>query len=103
MDDFSFVFLKLIVSISTALITLYLIPFLQSQVKTKQQEELYKVIDVAVKAAEQTLSGGNLKKAEVLCFVSKWLGDHNIAVTDEQLDKLIEAAVYSMNNTQSVH
>lgn len=103
MNDLTFMILKIIVSVSMALITLYLVPFLQGQVKNRQEEELLKIIDVAVRAAEQTLTGGSVKKADVLCFVSKWLGDHNIAVTDEQLDKLIEAAVYSMNNTQSVH
>ena len=53
MNDLTFMILKIIVSVSMALITLYLVPFLQGQVKNRQEEELLKIIDVAVRAAEQ--------------------------------------------------
>ena len=41
---------------------------------------------------------GNIKKDEVIKFVTDWMVSHGINVTQEQLDQLIEAAVYSMNN-----
>ena len=40
---------------------------------------------------------GKAKKAEAIAFVRAQLGSAGIDISDEQLDKLIEAAVYSMN------
>lgn len=100
MNDMTFMILKMVISITTALVTVYLIPFIKSQTKTKQQEELLTIIDIAVKAAEQTIhdpKSGSIKKAEVITFVTSWLNEHNIKITEDQLDKLIEAAVYTMN------
>ena len=52
---------------------------------------------------EQTIreSGqGKAKKAQVIAFVSAWLAEHDMYITEEQLDKLIEAAVFTMNKEQ---
>ena len=98
MDELTFMILKVIVSIATALITVYLIPYIKSQTKNKQQEELLAMVDVAVKAAEQSIKNGQTKKLEATEFVTKWLNERGIKITEDQLDKLIEAAVYTMNN-----
>lgn len=99
MSDLTFELLKIVVSVAAAMITLYLIPYLRSQTNTKEMDELLNMINVAVKAAEQTLDSGKLKKAEVITFISEWMNKRGITITDDQLDKLIESAVYSMNNT----
>ena len=39
-----------------------------------------------------------IKKANVIAFITAWLNTHDIKITEEQLDTLIEAAVFSMNN-----
>ena len=101
MNEVTFDILKLVVSIATAVVTLYLIPYLKSQTTTKQQEEVAKIVEIAVKAAEQTLASGTVKKNEVITFVTQWLTERGIKITDEQLDKLIESAVYSMKNSSS--
>ena len=98
MNEITFMILKIVISVTAALITAYLIPFIKSQTKTKQQEELYKMIEVAVKAAEQTYEKGETKKKDVVNFISNWLSENGIKITAEQLDKLIEAAVYSMKS-----
>lgn len=102
MNDVTFMILKVIVSVATALITVYLIPYIKSQTKTKRQEEVLSMVEVAVRAAEQTLNSGKVKKAEVVTFVTSWLDQRGIKITEEQLDKLIESAVYSMNNETGV-
>ena len=99
MNDVTFELLNIVISIAAALITLYLIPYLKSQTSTKQMDELVNMISIAVQAAEQTVRGGKMKKAEVITFISGRMNNKGIKITDEQLDKLIESAVYSMNNT----
>lgn len=102
MDELTFALLKIVVSVATALVTVYLIPYLKSQTQNKKMDEIVAMIDVAVRAAEQTIkvseNTGKTKKAEVITFITHWLNDRKINITDEQLDKLIESAVYSMNN-----
>lgn len=98
MNDITFMILKLVISVATAIVTAYLIPFLKSQTKTRQQEEILQMVNIAVRAAEQSLANGKVKKTDVITFVTTWLEERGIKITDEQLDKLIEAAVYSMNN-----
>ena len=98
MDDVTFLILKLVVSIATALVTSYLIPYLKSKTKVKQQEEIIGVIEVAAKAAEQTLEGSAVKKAAVVNYASKWLGERGIKLSEDQIDKLVESVVYSITN-----
>ena len=98
MNEITFMILKVVISVTAALVTVYLIPYIKSQTKTKQQEEIAKMIDVAVKAAEQTLKSGSAKKADVIEYMVRWLNEQGIKITDDQLDKFIEAAVYTMKN-----
>ena len=61
------------------------------------------LIAVAVRAAEQTITGsgqGALKKEKVMSFVREWLATQGITITDEQLSELIEASVYAMKQEQ---
>ena len=100
MNEVLFDLLMGVVIVLSVLITKHLIPFLRQSVNDTEYEQLLVIIAVAVRAAEQTIkeSGqGKAKKAEVVAFVSAWLADRNIHITEAQLDKLIEAAVYVMN------
>ena len=57
------------------------------------------MVALAVRAAEQTITGsgqGAVKKAEVVKLVSEWLYGKGINITEDELDQLIEAAVYQM-------
>ena len=56
-------------------------------------------METAVKAAEQTIKGdkkGVERKAEVIDLVTAWLVERGINISSEQLDSLIEAAVYGL-------
>lgn len=96
MDEITFMILKIVISVTAALVTAYLIPFIKSQTKAKEQEEILVMTEIAVKAAEQTFKSGMVKKTIVLEYLNDWLSKRGIKITSEQLDKLIEAAVYSM-------
>lgn len=100
MNDITFNILKIVVAICTALISAYLIPYIRTQLHDKKYENLLTIIEVAVRAAEQTITGsgqGKIKKEEVVQFVTAWMIEHGIMITQEQLSQLIEAAVYNMN------
>ena len=99
MDDMTFMLLKIVVSICAALITVYVIPYLKTLKEDARYAGVIDMIELAVRAAEQTITGsgqGALKKAEVLRFVTDWLNRNGIGIMEDELDQLIEAAVYRM-------
>ena len=103
MNDITFSILKITVSVVAALLSYYLIPLIKAKIEAIKSTELRKTVKEAVRAAEQTLHApgqGVAKKADVVAFVSEWLTEHGIKITEDQLDKLIEAAVFSMNNKE---
>ena len=100
MNDLTFNLLKIVISIAIALITTYLVPFIKNKIQQDKYAELLQMVNVAVLAAEQTFKGsgmGALKKEEVIGFVTKWMNDRGVIISEEQLSNLIEAAVYAMN------
>ena len=100
MNDVTFNILKIVVSISAALISAFVIPLLREKIIDSKNNRLMEMVEVAVRAAEQTIGAGNgsLKKDEVISYVTSWMVAHGILITEEQLDQLIEAAVFSMKN-----
>ena len=100
MNDVTFNILKIVVTVATALISAYVIPLLKAKLQEAKYARLLEMVEIAVRAAEQTIKGsgmGNVKKDEVVKFVTEWMLDHGIHITQDQLDQLIEAAVFSMN------
>ena len=99
MSEWSFLVLKVVVSVCAAMITVYLIPYLRTLVHDKRYEALIDMVALAVRAAEQTIkeSGqGALKKERVIDFVRDWMNNQGIDITYEQLSELVEACVYQM-------
>lgn len=100
MNDITFNVLKIVVSVTFALVSYYLIPVLKEKVKEAKYKDLLEAVRVAVEAAEQTfkMSGmGKVKKEDVLAYVTDYLNKKNMNITEEQLDKLIESAVFQLN------
>lgn len=99
MDNMTMMILKLVISVCAALITAYTVPYLKTLKNDARYERMLDMVALAVRAAEQTITGsgqGAVKKAEVIKFVSEWLYGKGINITEDELDQLIEAAVYSM-------
>lgn len=99
MNDLLFDVLKIVVTVATALISIYVVPLLKEKLADAKYTRLLEMVEIAVRAAEQTIQGsgqGKYKKEEVISFVSSWMFKHGIIITEEQLDNLIEAAVYQL-------
>lgn len=97
MNDILFEVLKCVIMVCLLAITRYLIPYLQNKIKeSKNDDFINKVID-AVKWAEQTINDkgkGELKKEKVVDFLMQYALDNHLDISLEQLDILIESAVY---------
>lgn len=68
-------------------------------------KKLREFIKEAVYAAEQVLNepGSGVKKKNVVVNETQlWLKNHNINLTEAELDNMIEAMVYAMNNAKEV-
>lgn len=100
MSELTFNILKIVVSVATVFISLYVIPLLKEKLQDAKYARLLEMVEIAVRAAEQTIKGsgqGAVKKEQVIESVSYWMAQHGIDITMEQLDELIEAVVFNMN------
>ena len=99
MNDISFNILKIVISIVSALIAAYLVPYIRNRLHDEKYKSLLEMVTIAVMAAEQTIGKGNgaVKKDEVVTFVTMWMAERGMRISEEQLSQLIEAAVFSLN------
>ncbi|MCM1155543.1 MAG: phage holin family protein [Roseburia sp.] len=74
------------------------IPWIKLQLDDKKMQMIWEWVNKAVLSAQQTLSAGSgaERKAIVSKFIREMLTAKNISISDEQLDTLIESAVYMM-------
>lgn len=103
MDNILFKIIELVVIIAVTLITKYGIPLLKTWAEEMKFTGVMKWVGKAVEAAEQTIKKGGSgaeKKAIVTQFLKEILSAQNISISDAQLETLIEAAVFAMNNTK---
>lgn len=83
------------------ILTRNVIPYLKTLIKSSEYAEVYDMVETAVKAAEQKCTGlkqGKAKKSDVYAYISHWLLDRGIHLTEEEIERIIECAVYQMNN-----
>ena len=95
--------LKLTIMIATMLITRYAIPWLKARTQNETMQILIDWAAQAVLAAEQTHQAGSgaERKAIVAKFIRQILEQKNIALSDEEIDVMIEAAVKQMNEAKA--
>jgi len=87
----------IVIALLGAIITYIVIPFMKERTTKEQRENLMFWVRVAVQAAEQIYnerSQGAFKKEYVINFLSQ----KGIVVNEGQIDILIEAAVFELNN-----
>lgn len=88
------------------IVTRYLVPLIMTWLKSKTNDNQYQlliaVVESAVKALEQEYKNqhgaGATKKEAVIEYVKKYCSENGIEISDEQLDKMIESAVYGINS-----
>jgi hypothetical protein len=93
--DLTSVFLGILSLIGT-IFTTVLVPVLRQRYGTAKLAEAEKWVEVAVAAAEQIagLTNGKQKKE----WVAKFLDSHGVKLSAEEIDALIESAVYNITN-----
>lgn len=103
MNELTFDMLKIVVSVCAAIITVYAVPYLKTLKEDRRYAQILDMVEVAVRAAEQTIKGagkGVEKKKEVENIIYAWLMEKGIEITPEQINQLIECAVYQMKQEQ---
>ena len=84
-------------AIATVLISVYVIPLLKEKLNESKYQRLLDMVEIAVRAAEQTIKeDGSVKKDKVVDFVSFYMAEHGIDISHDQLNQLIECAVYNL-------
>lgn len=103
MNEIFFEVIKLIVMVAVLVITRYLIPWLKERIGAEKLAVAEKWVRYAVLKAQQVLweKNGQDRKAYVTEFLKQILTAKNIALSDEQLDVLIEAAVKQMKTEEN--
>ena len=99
MNELTFDILKIVVSVCAAIITVYAVPYLKTLKEDRRYTQIVEMVEVAVRAAEQTIKGagkGVEKKKEVENIIYAWLMEKGIEITPEQINQLIECAVYQL-------
>ena len=89
--------LEAVATLAVVIITTFVVPYIKSKTTLEQQTQINAWVKIAVSAAEQVYEGpgkGDQKKAYVLT----WLAGHGIAIDEDKLDDMIEAAVYELTN-----
>lgn len=85
-----------IIALATAIISIFVVPFVKNKVSQQDMQSLLSWVEIAVKAAEQlyTSTDGEKKKQYVLTF----LANKGYRIDDDEIDKAIEAAVLDVHN-----
>ena len=88
-----------LIALAGVILTAYIIPLLKQSLSSKQLENVRLAVNTSVRAAEMLFSTeqGAAKKKWVLDY----LASQNIVVDEEQLNALIEEAVYELNKDKN--
>ena len=97
----SYQIITLLISLAGVVLTYFIVPWLKSKTTTQQLDMIKLWINIAVAAAEQMKAAGLLpdeqeKKEYVLHFIRS----KGVTITDQELEALIEAAVFEINKAK---
>lgn len=103
MSEILFELLKVVIMVAVLIITRYVIPWVREHIGADKVALAEKWARYAVLKAQQVMwsDNGPERKAYVTEFLKELLIEKNIALSDEQLDILIEAAVKQMKIEES--
>lgn len=95
--------LKWVVALLGFIVARYLVPWIKAQVANSQYAWMSALVEDAVKYAEQTIVGsgkGEEKKDLVVQYITNQLQIKGIGITEDQMDALIESAVFGLKEGQ---
>ena len=99
MDEILFECIKAVLIVGLMAVIRYVIPYLKAKTKASDLDMVYEWVLKAVEAQEQTVTesgAGSYKKSQVWNFIWSFVESKQINITEEQLDNLIESAVYAI-------
>lgn len=98
MNDIVFEIVKIVIMVTVLVVTRYLVPLIKDKIGSSNMKLIAEWTKYAVLKAQQVLwsESGEDRKVYVTEFLKNLLIEKNIALSDEQLDILIEAAVKQM-------
>lgn len=98
MDEIIFEIVKVVLMVAIFVVTTYLVPWIKAKIGAEKMAAIEKWTKYAVEMAQQVYwsKPGQDRKAIVTEILKEILTAKNIAISDEQLDILIEAAVKEM-------
>lgn len=88
----------LVIAVLSAVVTYVVVPLLRAKLGDQQLAVVKEWVAIAVHAAEQIYNAGG-QGAEKKQYVVDFLTGKGLKISMEELDKLIEAAVFEMNKT----
>lgn len=100
MNKYLFDVLIFVIIVCFSMLTRYVIPWLKSQIEESQYAEVVDMVAQSVRTAEQIMkkNTGHEKKQYVLDLLHFWLDTTKIKISEDQLNALIEAAVYALKS-----
>lgn len=100
MSEYTMMILEIVISVAVVITVRYIVPYIKTLMDNEEYAKIVEIVTVAVKAAEQTIreqGQGKAKKAQVIAFVSQWLSERNIYLSEDELSTIIESAVKALN------
>lgn len=101
MENLMYQILMAVLTLIALVLTGFAVPWLKAKLGAENLSSIEVWVNVAVAAAEQIYkvagSGTNKK-----IYVTEFLKGKGITITDEELDALIEAAVYELNRAKNL-
>lgn len=105
MNSFLFLLLKVVIITVILIVMKYAVPYMRTVLEHSKFKFVAEAAAYAVRYAEQTVIGdktGPEKKAIVTKFIEDMLIAKHISISADQINALIEAAVYAMNLAKKV-
>lgn len=87
--------IQAVCALIAVVVSVVVIPYIKSKTTAEQQAQINAWVRIAVTAAEQIFIGNGRGK-EKKEYVLQWLLARGITVDEEQLDAMIESAVYEL-------
>lgn len=101
MENITYQITTLIITIIGLVLARIFVPWFQVKIGTEKLIAVEMWVKVAVAAAEQIIKvpgSGSSKKT----YVVEFLKDKGVTITDQELDALIEAAVFELNKAKNL-
>ena len=102
MSDIMLYLIKAVFVVSITIVMRYFIPWIREKIEASQYAWVAEWAATAVNAIQQTNwnKTGPERKAKVVELLKALLIKKNIAISDAELDAIIEAAVWAMKQTK---